>query len=83
MRAVLTESGPIPYLSRRSTKSEESVLTPRPDSTPSTPSAGYSFPLITDTDFGHTAPQFVLPIGCKVRIDSMNRSTEAIEAAVH
>ena len=43
---------------------------------------GYSFPIITDMDFGHTSPQFTIPIGCKARIDSVKRRFEIIEAAV-
>lgn len=42
----------------------------------------YSFPTITDMDFGHTAPQFTLPIGCQARIDSEQRLFEITEAAV-
>jgi muramoyltetrapeptide carboxypeptidase LdcA involved in peptidoglycan recycling len=42
----------------------------------------YAFPIITDMDFGHTAPQFTLPIGCRARIDAANRRFEIIEAAV-
>jgi len=44
--------------------------------------AQYSFPIITDMDFGHTSPQFVLPIGCRARIDSEARVFELIEACV-
>ena len=32
--------------------------------------------------FGHTAPQFVLPVGCLARIDSARRAFEITEAAV-
>jgi muramoyltetrapeptide carboxypeptidase LdcA involved in peptidoglycan recycling len=42
----------------------------------------YSFPIITDMDFGHTAPQFTLPIGCQARIDTEARRFEIVEAAV-
>ena len=42
----------------------------------------YAFPIIADMDFGHTAPQFVLPIGCRARIDSEERTFSIIEAAV-
>ena len=42
----------------------------------------FSFPVVMDMDFGHTAPQFVLPLGCRARIDSGNRSFEILEAAV-
>lgn len=44
--------------------------------------AHYSFPIITDMDFGHTAPQFVLPLGCEARIDSDSRIFEVLEPAV-
>ena len=43
---------------------------------------GYAFPVVTDVDFGHTAPQFVLPIGCKARIDTANESFAILDAAV-
>jgi muramoyltetrapeptide carboxypeptidase LdcA involved in peptidoglycan recycling len=43
---------------------------------------GYSFPIITDMDFGHTAPQFTIPIGCMARIDSTEKRFEIIETAV-
>lgn len=42
----------------------------------------FSFPIITDMDFGHTAPQFTLPLGCTARIDSAKRCFEIVEAAV-
>ena len=42
----------------------------------------YDFPIITDMDFGHTAPQFTLPLGCLARIDSGARCFEILEAAV-
>ncbi len=44
--------------------------------------ARYSFPIVTDMDFGHTAPQFTLPIGCQARIDSTEESLVVTEAAV-
>jgi muramoyltetrapeptide carboxypeptidase LdcA involved in peptidoglycan recycling len=43
---------------------------------------GYGFPIITDMDFGHTSPQLTLPIGCTVRIDSLQKRFEIIETAV-
>ena len=43
---------------------------------------GRDFPVITDMDFGHTAPQFVLPIGCRARIDSDERTFSILESAV-
>jgi muramoyltetrapeptide carboxypeptidase LdcA involved in peptidoglycan recycling len=33
-------------------------------------------------DFGHTAPQFTVPIGCHARIDAEHQRLEVIEAAV-
>lgn len=42
----------------------------------------YSFPIVTDMDFGHTAPQFTIPIGCRARIDVPNRIFEILESAV-
>ncbi|MCJ7624264.1 MAG: hypothetical protein MUO76_12240, partial [Anaerolineaceae bacterium] len=42
----------------------------------------YSFPILADMDFGHTAPQLTLPIGCKARIDSGEKSFEILEPAV-
>lgn len=44
--------------------------------------AGYRFPVVTDMDFGHTAPQFTLPVGCEARIDSGARTFEVVESAV-
>jgi len=43
---------------------------------------GYAFPVITDMDFGHTAPQLTLPIGCLARIDSTQQAFEILESAV-
>ena len=42
----------------------------------------YEFPIVANLDFGHTAPQFVLPIGCRARIDGSNQRFEIIESAV-
>jgi muramoyltetrapeptide carboxypeptidase len=42
----------------------------------------YSFPIVTDLDFGHTAPQCTLPIGCRAAIDSHTRRLEVLESAV-
>ncbi len=39
----------------------------------------YRFPVISDMDFGHTAPSFTLPLGCQARI---GERFEIIEAAV-
>lgn len=42
----------------------------------------YAFPIIAGMDFGHTSPQFPLPIGCRARIDSEAKSFEILEGAV-
>lgn len=42
----------------------------------------YRFPVLMDMDFGHTAPQFTLPIGCRARMDGSDRVLEIMEAAV-
>jgi muramoyltetrapeptide carboxypeptidase len=42
----------------------------------------YTFPIITDMDFGHTSPQMTLPIGVRARIDGENRAFAIIELAV-
>ncbi|HVE70510.1 MAG TPA: S66 peptidase family protein [Thermoanaerobaculia bacterium] len=42
----------------------------------------YRFPVIADMDFGHTAPQFTIPIGSRARIDSASCGFEILEAAV-
>jgi muramoyltetrapeptide carboxypeptidase LdcA involved in peptidoglycan recycling len=42
----------------------------------------FDFPVIAEMDFGHTAPQFTLPIGCRARIDTSARCFEILEAAV-
>lgn len=42
--------------------------------------AKYSFPIVTDMDFGHTAPQLTLPIGCHARINSDTQVVEIIES---
>jgi muramoyltetrapeptide carboxypeptidase LdcA involved in peptidoglycan recycling len=44
--------------------------------------ASYAFPIVTDMDFGHTAPQFTLPIGCRARLDPQARRFTLIEPAV-
>ncbi len=43
---------------------------------------GYSFPIITDMDFGHTSPQFTIPLGCLARIYSKEQCFEIVETAV-
>lgn len=42
----------------------------------------YAFPVISDMDFGHTAPQITLPIRCRARIDTVGRTFEILDAAV-
>jgi muramoyltetrapeptide carboxypeptidase LdcA involved in peptidoglycan recycling len=42
----------------------------------------YGFPIVTDMDFGHTSPQFTLPIGCRARIDAETRQFSIVEPAV-
>jgi muramoyltetrapeptide carboxypeptidase len=42
----------------------------------------HGFPVVADMDFGHTEPRFVLPVGCRARIDSEARAFEILEAAV-
>jgi muramoyltetrapeptide carboxypeptidase LdcA involved in peptidoglycan recycling len=39
-------------------------------------------PIVTNMDFGHTDPMFVIPIGMKVRIDSTKQEISIAEAAV-
>ena len=42
----------------------------------------FHFPIISDMDFGHTAPQFTIPIGCRGRINSPDRTFEILDPAV-
>jgi muramoyltetrapeptide carboxypeptidase len=42
----------------------------------------HSFPIVADVDFGHTAPQLTLPIGCQAEIDVAERRVAILEAAV-
>ncbi len=42
----------------------------------------YGYPVVTDMDFGHTAPQFTLPLGVRARIDAEEQRFEILEAAV-
>jgi muramoyltetrapeptide carboxypeptidase len=44
--------------------------------------SAYDFPILTDADFGHTAPQITLPLGCRARLDSQNQHLEIIDPAV-
>ncbi|MBN1982498.1 MAG: LD-carboxypeptidase [Chitinivibrionales bacterium] len=41
-----------------------------------------SLPVVTDCDFGHTDPQWVLPLGAMVRIDCVNHRITLMESAV-
>lgn len=43
---------------------------------------GYAFPIVADMDFGHTAPQFTLPLGVTARIDSTQKRFEIVEGTV-
>jgi muramoyltetrapeptide carboxypeptidase LdcA involved in peptidoglycan recycling len=45
-------------------------------------SARYRFPIVSDMDFGHTAPQMTLPIGCQAVIDTAHQLFSITEAAV-
>jgi muramoyltetrapeptide carboxypeptidase len=42
----------------------------------------YTFPIITDMDFGHTAPQLTLPLGCQAQIESDSMTFAIVEPAV-
>lgn len=42
----------------------------------------HSFPVVTDMDFGHTAPQMTLPVGCRARVDSGSRAFAILDSAV-
>lgn len=42
----------------------------------------YDFPVVADMDFGHTAPQLTIPIGCRARINVPDETFELLEAAV-
>jgi muramoyltetrapeptide carboxypeptidase LdcA involved in peptidoglycan recycling len=42
----------------------------------------YDFPIIAGMDFGHTAPQFLLPIGCQAEIDTKAKRFGILERAV-
>lgn len=44
--------------------------------------ARFHFPVITEMDFGHTAPQFTLPLGARAEIDTAARRFAITEAAV-
>jgi len=42
----------------------------------------HAFPIVADVDFGHTAPQLTLPIGCRAELDTARRRFALLEAAV-
>ncbi len=42
----------------------------------------HTFPIVTDMDFGHTAPQMTLPLGCGARLDAGNRTFALAQPAV-
>jgi muramoyltetrapeptide carboxypeptidase LdcA involved in peptidoglycan recycling len=42
----------------------------------------FDFPVISDMDFGHTAPQFTIPIGCRARINTDQQCFEIVGSAV-
>jgi muramoyltetrapeptide carboxypeptidase len=42
----------------------------------------YVFPIVSGVDFGHTAPQLTVPIGCRARIDTSAESVVVLDAAV-
>ena len=44
--------------------------------------SAHEFPIVAELDFGHTAPQFVLPIGCRARVDATKESIEILEGGV-
>lgn len=44
--------------------------------------ARYAWPLVADMDFGHTSPQFTLPLGVRARVDGERRRFEIVDAAV-
>jgi len=39
-------------------------------------------PVVANMDFGHTSPQLVLPLGCRVEVDPDRRRVALLEAAV-
>ena len=42
----------------------------------------YGFPVLAEMDFGHTAPQCTLPLGCMAAFDAAEGTFELLEAAV-
>ncbi|MDB5048468.1 MAG: Muramoyltetrapeptide carboxypeptidase [Fibrobacteres bacterium] len=41
-----------------------------------------NLPIVTNMDFGHTDPMFVVPLGVSVRIDSAKRQVTLEDSAV-
>lgn len=39
-----------------------------------------NIPIVTNMDFGHTDPQFILPLGVKAELDCSNRSFKLVES---
>jgi len=44
--------------------------------------ARYDFPILVEMDFGHTAPQITLPIGCRACINSQSQTFSILDAGV-
>jgi muramoyltetrapeptide carboxypeptidase LdcA involved in peptidoglycan recycling len=42
----------------------------------------YNFPIVSCMDFGHTAPQLTIPLGCRARIDTTTEAVVVLDAAV-
>lgn len=43
---------------------------------------GGDLPVVTNLDFGHTDPQWILPLGCRVRVDPGEQTIRLLEPAV-
>jgi muramoyltetrapeptide carboxypeptidase LdcA involved in peptidoglycan recycling len=39
-------------------------------------------PIVTNLDFGHTDPQWILPLGIRAEVDAERRTLRLLEAAV-
>jgi muramoyltetrapeptide carboxypeptidase LdcA involved in peptidoglycan recycling len=39
-------------------------------------------PVVANVDYGHTSPQGVLPLGCRVCVDPLNRTIRMLESGV-
>jgi muramoyltetrapeptide carboxypeptidase len=42
----------------------------------------YDFPIVSGMDFGHTAPQLTIPLGCRARIDTSAEAVIVLDPAV-